>query len=280
MATPTTLRCEHCLRAVAVRGGCRRHPGAGALDLSDPDDAAYARSVSAVRTDGRGRRWSTLGWSGVAALMGGFVLAADPFSALPPGVEDLGLLGMAVAAGLLALSVGAHGVGAVRGLPRVLAARRQQAVDRRAARADPALRESARDLDRARLLRAGALAAFVVLVVVSSGSIGSVDVGHHDLRGLEGMPTTGLLAALTALGGLVIVATPLVGIGRWMLVRIGRGPEHEAMDATGLVDEAWDLDRLDLDRLEPAPRDPTPTGERARRPPPTPAHAQPHSGWE
>lgn len=282
--TATTLRCEHCLRPVPARGACRRHPGGDVLDLSHPDDAAYAASVSTVRIDGRGRRWTTLGWAGVAALMAGFLLLVDPFGSIPSWVEDAGLGVMVGAACAVSLALGAHAVGALRGLPDALLARRHRVEERDAARDDPALRESTRDLDRARMLRAAALVGFIALCLLMSGNIGSVDVGHHDLRGLEGMPTTGLLAALTAIGGAAIFAIPTVLFGRWLLAALGRGPEQESMDATGLVDEAWDFDTLDfqLDApgagAAPAEREAT-AGPGPHRPQP-PADVQPRSGWE
>ena len=118
--TPTNLRCENCLRAVATHGGCDRHPGAAVLDMSHPEDAAYAASVSTVRRGGRERRWTTLGWTGVAALMAGFLLAVDPFSAIPSWVEEAGLVVMFFASLAVSLSLGAHSLGMLRGLPEVL----------------------------------------------------------------------------------------------------------------------------------------------------------------
>jgi hypothetical protein len=278
------MRCEHCLRPVTVQGGCSKHPGAGILDLRHPEDADYAVSVSTVRSGGRGRRWTTVGWLGVAALMGGFLMMVDPFGAFPVWLEDAGLMGMVGAATAMALSLGAHTLGAIRDAPAALQARRHRARERRDALDDPALHESTRDLDRARMLRATALGGFAVLYVLIAGHIGSLDVGHHDLRGLEGMPTTGLLAALTALGGASIVAIPVALLGRRLLAALGRGPEQESMDATGLVDEDWDFDTLEFDLDEPPGGDHAPAGATAAgsgaHPRRTPAHAPPHSGRE
>jgi hypothetical protein len=228
--------------------------------------------VTLVRRNERGRRWTTLGWSGAAALMGGFLLTVDPFGSIPFWLEEFGLLTMGGAGGALSLSLGAHGLGALRALPERIQRRRTLAAERRAARDDPALRESTRDLDRARLLRAGTLACFVLLYLLITGNLGTVDVGHHDLRGLEGMPTTGLLAALTAIGALAIVAAPVALLGRALLRLLGRGPELEPLDATGLVDEDWDLATLDIE--------PEPTAPPAAHPPPRPADVWPRSGWE
>ena len=161
--------------------------GSGVLDLSHPDDAAYARSVRLLQRDSRERRWTTLGWTAVVLLMSGFILQADAFGNAPPWLADIGWLMMAVAGVALTATLTAHGVGLLRSVPETLQARRMRAAERRRALDDPALKESARDLSRARVLRAAALGGFVALTLVSGGSLHELDTGVHDLRG-TGMP--------------------------------------------------------------------------------------------
>ena len=252
-------------------GGCRRHPGSGVLDLSHPDDAAYARSVRLLQRDSRERRWTTLGWTAVVLLMSGFILQADAFGNAPPWLADIGWLMMAVAGVALTATLTAHGVGLLRSVPETLQARRMRAAERRRALDDPALKESARDLSRARVLRAAALGGFVALTLVSGGSLHELDTGVHDLRGLQGMPTASVLAALTAVGAVVILASPLTLIGRWLLRHLGYGPEQEPIDATGLVDESWDLDFTETERA--------PSLQPALHPLHTREHGTAHSGW-
>jgi len=268
----STLRCDECLRPLRHDRACRRHPWAGALDLTQDDDAAYAASVRLVQRDGRGRRWTTLGWSAVLALMVGFVLGVDAFGNVPLWLEGMGLALMVLAGSLLTTCLVAHGFGALRALPTRLQDRRRQLADRRVALDDPALEESTRDLDRARAARAAALVGFLSMVLLMQDAIHAMDVGHHDLRGLQGMPTTSVLAALTAVGALAILATPLALLGRWLLRCAGRGPELEPYDVTGLMDLGWELDLL-----EPAPHV---TERWEPRPHRTPEHGPPRSAWE
>lgn len=266
------LRCDECLRPLGPDLACRRHPWAGELDLTHEDDAAYAASVRLVQRDGRGRRWTTLGWSAVLALMGGFILRVDAFGNVPLWLEGVGLALMVSAGAALAACLTAHAAGALRALPGHLRDRKARLADRRDALDDPALEESARDLDRARLARAAALVGFVAVTLLMQDTIHAMDAGHHDLRGLQGMPTASVLAALTAVGGLAILATPLALVGKWLLRRLGRGPELEPLDATGLVDVGWELDFFEP---LPAVRE-----QQEPRPLRTPVHAPPGSGWE
>ncbi len=244
--------------------------------MAHPDDAAYAMSVLEVRRDGQQRRWSILGWAGASALLACFTLSIGPGAAAPASLHRPGIVMMSCAALALALGLGAQARNAVRVLPQTLHARRIREAARRAARADPALVESARDIDRARRIRAVGLAGFGILCVVISRRLGTVDIGHHSLRGLEGMPTAGLFAAMTAVGCAAVVAVPLVLTGRQILISLGRGPEEEAIDATGLIDEAWDVLLLDQDRDMEGP----PTARRAAHLPHTPAHGPHHDGSE
>lgn len=261
--------CERCLRPLAGPARCPRHPGAGRLDLSDPDDAEYAESIRAMQADAR-TRLPPIVPVGLAIWLGGSFVGAS----MMPGLRDLlgGVFFVGLAVAALAAVVGL--ARATRRIPQAVQRWREDRAAIAQAHADEALRASTRDLARRRLARAAGLAAFVLLYgVVWLNAEHLQPEGPHDIRGLLAMPTIGVLVSLTIVGLGAIAVAPIVlaAKGAWRLLH--RGEDDGMQEAIGLVDEAWDLDGLDEAGLGV----PVSTSASPSRLPTPPARAQPGS---
>ncbi len=255
--------CERCLRPLAGPARCPRHPGAGRLDLSDPDDVEYAESVRAMQAEARTRLPPIVPVGLAVWICGTFLLGT-----MLPWTEAAATPVMAVGLGLAALASVVGFARAARRLPRAWRRWRAERAAVAQALADEALRASTRELSRGRRLRATGLAAFLLLyaVVWANADLLQPD-GPHDIRGLLAMPTIGVLVSLTLVGLGAIAVAPLVLAARGAWALLHRGEDDGMQETIGLVDEDWALDGLDL-RLEEVT-----AAEPASRLPPSRAHA-------
>lgn len=68
--SPAPTACETCGRSTSGSAHCPRHPGARLVDLTDPEDAAWAESMRGLTRQRRQRALTLAGAVGITALLG------------------------------------------------------------------------------------------------------------------------------------------------------------------------------------------------------------------